>query len=219
MPQELYVVSLIFSCLALVVSGITAWLTLFHKGSLKATQPTTIFFGPDGPNYEIPSNKVYLRTLLYSTAKKGQVLESLYVSLKRNESNQNFSIWVYGDKNDLKRGSGLFIPQDGVTFDHHFLMPSDGAEFKFISGDYQLKLYARLVGEREVQLLYEVNLYISEQQAKELSTPNTGIHFDWGADQRKYHAHIRSNPAQQTELIAELLANKLMQPTAKASAD
>jgi hypothetical protein len=110
--------SLAVSCLALVVSAVTAWLTFFRKGRLVMTQPTTVFFGPDGPMFERGKNKVYLRTLLYSTAKRGHVLESLYLSLHRNEAKQNFNIWVYGEKGDLKRGSGLFVPPEGVTFDH-----------------------------------------------------------------------------------------------------
>lgn len=63
----------------------------------------------------VTKNKIYLRTLLYSTAKRGQVLESLHISLQRNESKQNFNIWVYGEKGNLKRGSGLFVAQEGVT--------------------------------------------------------------------------------------------------------
>ena len=97
------------------------------------TQPTVVFFGPDGSQFEERrKNKIYLRSLLYSTAKKGQVLESLHVALHRNESKQNFNIWVYGEIGSLKRGSGLFIPQEGVTFDHHFLLPSDGADFRML---------------------------------------------------------------------------------------
>ncbi|MDX6383145.1 MAG: hypothetical protein QOK48_718 [Blastocatellia bacterium] len=98
------------------------------------TQPTVVFFGPDGSRFDSNKNKVYLRTLLYSTAKRGPVLESLHVSLQRNESKQNFNIWVYGEKGNLTRGSGLFVAQDGVTFDHHFLLPDDGADFQFLSG-------------------------------------------------------------------------------------
>ena len=125
--------SFAISCLALVVSGATAWLTFFRKGQLLMTQPTVVFFGPDGSKFENQKkNKIYLRCLLYSTAKRGQVLESFHVALHRNESKQNFNIWVYGEKGNLKRGSGLFIPQEGVTFDHHFLLPSDGANFTFL---------------------------------------------------------------------------------------
>src|SRR5437588_12626809 len=61
------------SCLALLVSGITAWLTFFRKGELVMTQPTVVFFGPDGSRFDSDKNKIYLRTLLYSTAKRGQV--------------------------------------------------------------------------------------------------------------------------------------------------
>src|SRR5258707_12103368 len=134
------------SCLALLVSGMTAWLTFFRKGKLVMTQPTVVFFGPDGSRFDSDKNKIYLRTLLYSTAKRGQVLESLHVSLQRNESKQNFSIWVYGEKGNLKRGSGLFVAQEGVTFDHHFLLPEDGANFQFLSGAYSLVVLAKLVG-------------------------------------------------------------------------
>jgi hypothetical protein len=94
------------SGLALGVSGFTLWLTFLRKGRLAMTQPTTVFFGPDGPGFEGDS-KVYLRTLLYSSAKRGYVLESLHLSLTRNETKQNFNIWVCGEKDSLDRGSGL----------------------------------------------------------------------------------------------------------------
>lgn len=179
------------SCIALVVSGITAWLTFFRKGRLAMTQPTTVFFGPDGPMFDSGKNKVYLRTLLYSTAKRGHVLESLYLSLHRNETKQNFNIWVYGDKGDLKRGSGLFVPQEGVTFDHHFLLPADGANFAFLEGSYSLSVFARQVGQRVATELLIIRLSISESQAKALSQPRTGIYFDYGPDHQSYHAHIQ----------------------------
>ncbi len=67
-------------------------------------------------------------------------------SLSRNESQQNFNVWTYGSKGQLARDSGLYVPQDGVTFEHHFLLPKDGASFDFLSGNYELKLYAQMVG-------------------------------------------------------------------------
>ncbi|MBT1063231.1 hypothetical protein KJY73_06575 [Bowmanella sp. Y26] len=194
MPQELYVISLVFSCLALFVSAITAWLTFFRNGELKATQPTTVFFGPDGlkdPLINVAVNKVYLRTLLYSTSKKGQVIESMHVSLRRNESNQNFSIWVYGTEGGLQRGSGLFVPQEGVTFDHHFLLPTDGASFNFLPGQYSLTMYAKQVDSKTTINLTELTLTVSEAHALQLSEAKTGIFFDWGPDQKQYHAHTK----------------------------
>jgi hypothetical protein len=96
------------SLLALFISGVTLWLSHIRRGSLKMTRPTVVFFGPDGGEQGI--SKIFLRTLLYSTAKRGVVLENLYVRLRRGETQQNFNIWVYGEK-DLARGSGLFIGQ------------------------------------------------------------------------------------------------------------
>ena len=158
MPQELYVLILVFSCLALLVSGVTAWLTFFRKGKLLMSQPTVIFFGPDGPRFDSGKNKVYLRTLLYSSAKRGQVVESIHVSVQRHESKQNFNIWVHGEKGELKRGSGLYVPQEGVTFDHHFLLPEDGANFMFLAGPYKLTVFAKLIGSSTPVMLSQINL-------------------------------------------------------------
>lgn len=180
--------SFAISCLAILISGLTAWMTFFRKGKLLMTKPSVIFFGPDG--FESKKNKIYLRTMLYGTAKRGCVLESLHISLRRNESKQNFNIWVYGEKGNLKRGSGLFVPQEGVIFDHHFLLPEDGSDFIFHGGAYSLAVIAKLVGEPKIQELVSIKLTISESQALELAKPNMGIYFDWGPDQQSYHSHL-----------------------------
>src|SRR5437899_1605638 len=135
------------SFLALAVSVTTAWLTLLRRGELRMTQPTVIFFGPDGSprSGQKARLKVFLRTLMYSTARRGQTLESFYVNLQRGESKQNFSIWVYGDKN-LARGSGLFVPTEGIACNHHFLLPEDGTDFRLLAGEYILRVYAKKAG-------------------------------------------------------------------------
>lgn len=209
--------SFAIACLALIISGVTAWLTFFRKGKLMMTQPTVIFFGPDGSKFDSSKNKIYFRTLLYSTAKRGQVLESLHISIHRNESKQNFNIWVYGEKGNLKRGSGLFIPQEGVTFDHHFLLPEDGANFSFHAGAYKLAVIAKLVGSSTCRELASINLTINETQAAQLAEPNTGIYFDWGPDQQSYHPHIDTRPESEPDIeqLLEIMANKKIQPTQK----
>ncbi len=185
--------SFAISCLAMLISGVTAWLTFFRKGQLLMTKPNVIFFGPDG--FESEKNKVYLRTMLYSTAKRGHVLESLHISLRRNESKQNFNIWIYGETGNLKRGSGLFVPLEGVIFDHHFLLPEDGSNFKFQGGAYNLAVIAKLVGEPTTQELASIYLEITDSQATELMKPNMGIYFDWGPDQQRYHSHLERKTA------------------------
>ncbi len=95
--------------LALVGTAYTAWLTLLRRGAVRMTQPTVVFFGPDGGRADrAPKPKVFLRTLLYSTADRGQVLENMYVVLRRGAESTTFSIWVYGDQS-LARGAGCSL--------------------------------------------------------------------------------------------------------------
>ena len=123
--------SLAISVLSLAVSSVTAWLTLFRRGTVKISQPTVIFFGPDGSHSrgDKTASKIYLRTLLFSTSKRGRVVESMHVALSRNKSHQNFNIWVYGEREKLVRGSGLFVGETGIAANHHFLIPKDGSSF------------------------------------------------------------------------------------------
>jgi hypothetical protein len=66
--------SIAISVLSLAVSGLVAWLTLLRTGIVKMTQPTIIFFGPDGAK---GTPKVFLRTLLYSSANRGGIVENI----------------------------------------------------------------------------------------------------------------------------------------------
>jgi hypothetical protein len=179
-------IALSISALALIVSAITAWLTLFRPGHLRMTQPTVVFFGPDGgrSEREPPHLKVFLRTLLYSTSRRGQTVESMHVNLQRAESKQNFSIWVYGDDR-LVRGSGLHVGPEGVACNHHFLLPEDGAGFPLLSGRYTLRVYAKRVSDGQPRELAHLDLTISESQASELGREDAGIYFDWARISRR----------------------------------
>lgn len=179
------------SSLALIVSALTAWSALFRRGDLRMTQPTVVFFGPDGGRGDIepPRPKVFIRTLLYSTAQRGQMVESMHVNVQRAESKQNFSIWVYGDDH-LARGSGLHVGPDGVVCNHHFLLPEDGSDFHLWHGQYIVRIFAKRVYDREPRQLMQIPLAISEEQARQLDKVDAGIYFDWGPDQQAYQAHV-----------------------------
>ena len=182
-------VSIVISCLSLAVSGVTAWLTLLRRGSVRMTQPTVIFFGLDrgGPP------KVFLRTLLYCTAKRGRVIETMFVRVRRSESSQTFNVWVYGE-HTLARGSGIYVGLEGLVCNHHFLMPKDGTQFEFLPGEYNIEVYASIVGNKKPQLLYRTQLFLSEHQAQALKDGESGVYFDWGADSGKYHGHVDKRP-------------------------
>ena len=187
--------SITISALALAVSSVTAWLTLIRRGTVKMTQPTVIYFGPDAPrpHDNSPFPKVYLRTLLFSTSKRGRVIESMHVALFRNETHQNFNIWVYGNER-LVRGSGLFVGEAGVEANHHFLTPKDGTAFRFIEGHYRLDVLARLLGDQKQTRLFSQTLEISREIATSLTEAHTGLYFDWGPDSSRYLPHVDKRP-------------------------
>ena len=185
--------TIIVSLLALTVSGVTLWLTHFRRGQLKMTHPTMVFFGPDAGDKSM--SKVFLRTLLYSTGKRGVVLEHLFVRLRRGETQQNFNLWVYGDK-DLVRGSGLYVAQEGFATNHHFFTPTDVEGFRFAAGDYEICVFGKVVGKKATQLLYRVHLSLTLEESIKLSKEH-GVFFDWGQDSGRYQKTINRQPAKE----------------------
>jgi hypothetical protein len=188
--------SLAISTLSLAVAVTTAWLTLFRRGTVRMTQPTVIFFGPDQPRSreDMPLPKVYLRTLLFATSKRGRVIQSMHVTLSRNEMHQNFNIWVYGEREKLVHGSGLFVGETGVSANHHFLTPEDGHSFSFIEGHYKLEVFAHLLGDLKPIRLFSQELDILRDIATALREQGTGLYFDWGPDSSRYLPHVEKRP-------------------------
>lgn len=164
------------------------------------TRPTTIYFGPDGRLNKLlqgkpKPSKVYLRSLIYSTAKRGHIIESMFVTLRRGETQQTFNIWVYGERDDLKRGSGLFVGDNGVTFNHHFTPPKDGSGYSFLPGDYQMDVYAVVIGRKNRIHLLSTQLNLSNTFSDAIRAhSDVGVHFDWGPDSDRYHAHSVGGP-------------------------
>jgi hypothetical protein len=208
------------SVLALAISSVTAWLTLFRRGTVTMTQPTVIYFGPDKSSWKDggPPPKVYLRTLLFATARRGRVVESMHVTLSRNEARQTFNIWVYGDEK-LVRGSGLFVGDTGVAANHHFLAPPDGTSFHFLEGSYRLELFAKLLGDKSPKRLLSQQLDISRDLAAALTEPRTGLYFDWGPDSGRYLPHVeRREPEPDAEALQKFLSLSLSQREASDAA-
>ncbi len=197
------------SVLALVVSSVTAWLTFFRRGKIKMTQPTVIFFGLESPRSQKEAHlpKIFLRTLLFSTSKRGRVIESMHVALSRNETLQNFNIWVYGD-DKLVRGSGLFVGETGIAANHHFLVPNDSTSFRFVEGRYKLEVFARLLGDKAQTLLFSQNLEISRDIAISLGQSDAGLYFDWGPDSMRYMPHVDQRPSPDPEKFLQMLGIK-----------
>jgi hypothetical protein len=113
----------------------------------------------------------------------------MFVRLRRAETQQNFNIWVYGDK-ELYRGSGLFVPETGLASNHHFLLPLDSNNFRFALGKYTLDVFVNEVGVQSARLLFITALEITADILKGFEKPGNSLYFDWGPDCRAYFAHV-----------------------------
>jgi len=160
------------------------------------TRPTMIFFGPDGAGKK--HNKVYIRTLLYSTSDRGQYIQNMFIRLQRGESIQNFNVWVYGD-NQLSRGSGLYVDKSGVTVNHHFLLPKDGGNYSFLDGDYILQVFVEMVDKTPIQI-FEQKLQLTKEHQAAMVDKRAGIFFDWAPNTHNYFPHVDIRPLSDKEL-------------------
>lgn len=86
------IVGIVLSIVSLAISVIVAWLTLLRRGTLRMTQPVQIAFV-----YENGTKpKIFLRTLLYATGKRGYIIEGLYLKVKQPDSIQTYGFRGYG---------------------------------------------------------------------------------------------------------------------------
>jgi len=196
-------ISPLVSVIALVVSLFTAWFTIFRRGDVRSTHPSFVSFSYDFVVGKAPWAKVFLRTLLFSTGKRGQVVESLFLRVREGSRIAEFSFWGYGDK-DLVRGSGLFIPESGVATNHHFNPINRDPIFLFSSGTYAIELVAKLLGRPSLVSLCTVRLELPDSPFGSTIQREVAVYFNWSAEHQHYVAsvekrlgpvHARSDPS------------------------
>lgn len=174
--------SVLIALLSLVISAATAWLTLIRKGTVRMTRPTLVYLGPDGAG---GPPKVLVSALLYATAARGVVLESMHVVLQRSGRRQPFTRWGYGDfENPASRG--LYVDREGVATNHHFLLPSAQRAYVFQEGDYVLETFATPVGSGSAVKLSRVEFTIPHELAEPLADSDSAVLFSWNPDIRSY---------------------------------
>lgn len=181
-------IGFVISIVSLSISFTTLWFTWLRRGRLSMTKPTVVFFGYD--TQPRLTSKVFLRTLLYSTSARGQVVEAMYVKLRRGGTEQIFSFWGYGETNKLTAGSGLFVGQTGIALNHHFVLSVQHPGYQFLAGDYSIIVFARVVGRRTPVKLDTISLTLSKVEAGALAG-HLGILFELGWDTGRYTGHAR----------------------------
>lgn len=177
------------SVLAIAISLFTLWYSVIRRGCVRSTHPSFVAFLYDFVGKDVPQAKIFLRSLLYSTGKRGQVVESLFLRVSESTRCAEFSFWGYGDK-DLVRGSGLFVPETGLATNHHFY-PIDSDElFLFSGGSYSLELVAKLVGQKRLSSLWKITLEVPVGTFDKSINQETTISFNWSPEQDRYVASV-----------------------------
>jgi len=103
-----------------------------------------------------------------------------------------------GDQ-ELRRGSGIFVPDAGIVTNNHFLPPPDLRGFEFSAGDYILDVFATMVGTARPKPLFSVQLEVSQEMAEAIKNENSGLDFDWGPDSGRYQKSLKSPPRLKAE--------------------
>ena len=186
--------SLIISALALGLSGLTAWLTLLRKGELKITQPTPLLL-----DYEKGFARVSFYTMIYSSAFRGQIIESMHVIVKQNNIEHQFNNWAYS-QDSRAYASGCYIKPEGVPQNHQFITSEDNIVFN--TGDITIEVYARLPSKTEAHLLKSIKLTIPENQQQSCRTKSLSLMLEWEPNKQIYGLRNSKNP---TEIMLGLL--------------
>jgi hypothetical protein len=180
-------VSIPISIVSLIVSLGTFWLAFIHRGRLKMTKPTIVFFGYDMVPRATP--KVFLRTLLYSTATRGQVVEGMFAKVKHGDSIQVCSFWGYAETEKLTAGSGLHVSKTGFAANHHFVLSVHEAEYRFEPGDYDIEVLANVIGRKGAVRLSTIRLTLNPDLASALAR-HEGVLFERKIS-GEYEGHTR----------------------------
>lgn len=210
MPLE-NIVALTISILSIAISSAAVWLTLFRRGRLAMTRPNLVFFGFD--TVPKPTAKIFFRTLLHSTAVRGQVVEGMFIKLQHAGGGQVFGFWGYGEMNQMLPGSGLYVGQAGVAANHHFVQSVHQATYEFGSGDYKIEVFARLIGRNIPFRLMEFTVSVSDEHANVLARRG-GVLFELEPDGGRYIGHAQNRGDAALPTGAGAVPSDLMQPTA-----
>ncbi len=182
------IVSAGLAALALGVSALTAYLTLLRAGRLRATPPSIVFFGYDfSPD---PVAKVFLRLLLFSSSRRLKRIESLYAEIEHAGVTETMSFWGYDAGNGLTPGSGLSVSHDGLAANHHFVRAQHSPDFEFLSGEYEIRVFAKEFGKASHSQLLKLKLELNEKLASTLKRRD-GVLFELDPATGHYFGNAR----------------------------
>lgn len=175
----------IVSIVALGLSLFTLWFTVLRRGSIRCTRPSFVAIRYDFVNKPQAQAKVFFRALLFSTGKRGVMIEQLFLRVSAGSRQAEFSFWGYGD-DKLMRGSGLFVPETGMATNHHFNPTDVDTLFRFSGETYSFELLASLVGRKRLVSLWTIELDVPVGVFDHTIAANKAIFYNWSPQTRAY---------------------------------
>jgi hypothetical protein len=169
-----------------VISIVTLYITYLKRGNLRLTKPTAIFFTRDGSNGRL---KIVVTALLYSTAKRGHVVESMFVRFLQDGSMTTFSEWIYWEGDRVHLG-GVKIGEEGRTLFDHFLLPDRTDNFDFTQGKYLLEICAQKVGAKAPIRLFKTEFSLDARIVESTNPGGPGFALLWNPDTQSYRTQI-----------------------------
>lgn len=178
-------ISPVVSIIALAVSLFTFWFTILRCGSVCGTHPSFITFRYDSLDKPVAQARISLRTLLFSTGKKGVRIENLLLLVSEGQRSEEFYFWGYGDK-DPVRCSSIFVPEIGVVTYHHFNPLPAEKLFWFTDGSYTLEFIAKIIENKRLISLWTIQLEIPAGACDTKIPCESAIFFNWSPKERRY---------------------------------
>ena len=199
---------LAISILALAVSAVTAYVTLFRRGRILMTQPTVIYFGPDGSRHgmERRHQKVFFRTLLYSTGKRGHIVDK-HIHLPSNVAKRGRTLTSGCTATTSCAGEVAFLSRKSALRQIIiFCRRQIWSPLNSLWAIMYLEVFAAVAGTARVQSLFAyATLDLSPEMADTLSQGQFGpLYLDWGPDPGRYHPNVKAPPPRPEGVFALL---------------
>jgi len=185
--MALSILPLLISITSLIASLYLLWTTHLRQGRLRMIRPMLIFIGREGAKL-VP--KVYFRAILFCTAERGCIIESMYLKVTNDAGTYLFDFWAFGESK-LVPGGGLSVPKTGVALNHHFVHRRTHPAFAFCSGNYRFEVFAKVLGHNKVIKLAELDTAMTGDQGPTMmQVMDAGVFFEWDTAEQQYVGRV-----------------------------
>lgn len=163
-----------------------------------------VAFAQDGERaWSDRGQKIVIRSLLFCTARKGLIVESMHAVLNHEKKSTIFAFWAHADVAEVRRGGGLFVGFEGVASYHHFCLLSGSQNHVYDAGPQSLEIYATILGEDRARKLAECELVLEPPAIQVLVQKCGSVMFNWSPDERRYVADLKVDQVSYSDLLGD----------------